>query len=103
MENQDQKYKLLYLMQELFGTVYLAIVNEGREVACLSLTQSMQKLSVGYPDTMYCATCPASPLWNTILSARYMSALEDHFPGLQQGAAAQQHNQIAGALGQMAD
>ena len=45
----------------------------------------------------------ADTLQNTVLLERYMSALENHFAGLQQDAAAQQHSQISGALGRMAD
>ena len=32
-----------------------------------------------------------------------MSTLEDHFPGICQDLDAQQHSQISGALGRMAD
>ena len=44
----------------------------------------------------------ASPR-NAILLEKFMSAIKEHFPGIWQYAAAQQHIQINGALGRMAD
>ena len=89
--------------QKFFGTVYPATVNEAREATYLSLTQFMQQLAVRDPAMINCANRPAAPPRNTVLSYRYLSALENHFAGLQQDAAAQQHSQISGALGRMAD
>ena len=64
-------------------------MNEGREETYLSLTQFMQKLAVGDPVTINCATRPMDPPWNAVLLAGYMAALEDHFPGLLQESTTQ--------------
>ena len=88
--------------QEFFGPIYSAIVTEGKEAAYKSLIQFMQQLAVGNPSSVNFPSRPAAPPRNTILSSKYMKALEAHFPGLRQDAAAQQHSQIAGALGLMA-
>jgi hypothetical protein len=88
--------------QEFFGTVFPAIVAEGKEVAYASLIQFMRQLSVGAPSPINVTTRPAAPPRNAALSRKYMNTLEAHFPGLRPNAAAQQHNQIAGALGLMA-
>ena len=62
--------------------VYPVIVNEGWEVTYLSLTEFMQELAVGDPDTINCATRPADPLRNPPILAQYMAVLEDHFLGI---------------------
>jgi hypothetical protein len=89
--------------QIFFGMIYPAIVAEGKEVAYKSLIQFMQQLAVGNPSTINCATRPAAPPRSAVLMLRYMKALEAHFPGLRQDAVAQQHSQIAGAIGRMVD
>ena len=63
----------------------------------------MQQLAVGNPSTINYATRPTATLRNTVILARYMSAIEGHFPGLQNDAAAQQHSQIDGELRRMDD
>ena len=88
--------------QRFFGTIYPAIVAEGKVEAYKSLIQFMQQLAVGVPSTINFGTRPAAPPRNPALASRYMTALEVHFPELRQDAAAQQQSQIAGALGLMA-
>ena len=88
--------------QEFFGPIYSAIVTEGKEEAYKSLIQFMQQLTVGNLSSINLPSRPAAPPRNASLSSKYMKALEAHFPGLRQDAAAQQQSQIAGALGLMA-
>ena len=80
-----------------------AIVNKGREATYQSLTQFIQQLDVVDPATINCATHPAAPPRNAVISAQYMVLLDDHFLGLRQDGSVQQHSQIASALRQMAD
>ena len=63
----------------------------------------MQQLTAGYPTTINCATRHTAPPQNALFSPRYMSALEGHFLGIWKYTTVQQHSQIAGASGQMAD
>ena len=75
------------------------MVAEGKDVAYATLIQFMSQLSLGNPAPINVATRPAVPPRIAALALKYMNILETHFPGLQPNEAAQQQNQIAGALG----